>query len=388
VFRSSGLTDIEKQIAATERAQQAERDYAASVRMTEAAMSARARIEGNGGAGVRASETAFAQQIREEEAAAKEAAKAEKELVESANRLRAALNPLGVIQNRLNKELAEADNLYKRGKISATELAAAQNLLRVNADRAAKSLGQQNVGGGSALGLRPHELQNLGYQVNDLVTQLASGTSLTQALAQQGGQIIQIFPKAGSAIVGAFSNPLVLAFAATVGAIVIGLRESGNEAERLRAFMGQLAASADGSSYGAAELNRAAEALDAYGLSADDAVAAVRQFAKDGVDQTHITQFGEAASDLSEVMGVDLKQAAGEVSEAFTGGRDAVEKFDAAYNFLTATQREQIQVLFDEGRAGEARNLGLDIFREQMDDAAEKARGPWASAIRTGRCLA
>jgi hypothetical protein len=38
-------------------------------------------------------------------------------------------------------------------------------------------------------------LQNLSYQINDVFTQLASGTSITQTLSQQGGQIFQLFQK-------------------------------------------------------------------------------------------------------------------------------------------------------------------------------------------------
>ncbi|AOR76568.1 peptidoglycan DD-metalloendopeptidase family protein [Novosphingobium resinovorum] len=391
VFTRAGLTDteraiaaVEKETAARERAAQAEREYAQAVEMSQAAQRARARIEGNGGSAGRAGETALADMLRQEEAAAQAAADAEAELVDATARLRSELNPLAAIQDKLNRELAEAQKLYDRGKISATELAQAQTLLRKRADDAAQSLGQQNVGGGkpTLFGLKPYEMQNLSFQLNDIVTQLASGTSLTQTLAQQGGQIIQIFPRAGSMIVAALGNPAVLAAAAAIGAVVIGLKEAGDEAERLRGFLGQLAASADGNSYGAGALNDAAEALDRYGLSAEDAVAAVRKFVREGVDQSRIEQFGEAASNLSDVMGVDLKDAVNEVADAFTGGYEAVKRLDDSYDFLTAAQRDHIRTLFEEGRAAEGRNEALDIFSARQEDAAQKMRGPWASAMR------
>jgi uncharacterized protein (TIGR02594 family) len=387
-FTAAGLTRVEKQIeaeaAATARATQAERDRSAQIELTNNALRARARIEGNGGSAGSAADTAFAQQLREEEQAAIEAARAEKELIQAAARLKAELNPLAVIQDRLNKELAEANTLYRAGKISATELAQAQALLKANADKAAGALGQQSSAGGkpTLFGLKPYDVQNLGFQVNDIVTQLGSGTSLTQTLAQQGGQILQIFPRVGSAIVAAFTNPVVLAFAVTLGTIVVGLKEVGDEADRVRGFLGLLATSADGGDYNAGALNNAAEALDKYGLSAADAVKAVRIFVKEGVDQSRLEEFGKTATDLAEVMGVELKQAAEEVAKAFTGGYTEIKKLDDSYNFLTAAQRESIKTMFEEGGAAEARNEALLIFSGQQEDAANKMRGPWASAVR------
>ena len=315
----------------------------------------------------------------------KQQAAAADELAAKVARLRAELNPTAIIQDRLNKELAELPRVAKAAGLSVDELTQAEALLRKRADdatRAAIRRQKSGQGGLSLLGLQPHELQNLGYQVNDIVTQLASGASLTQAIAQQGGQIVQIFPRAGSAIVGALGNPVVLTTAATIAAIVAGLKEAGDEADRLRGFMGLLSATADGNAYGAAELNAAAEALDAYGMSAKEAVAAVRTFTREGIDQSRMVEFGQAATDLADVMGVDLKEAVNQVADAFSGGFDAVKKLDDAYNFLTAAQLAQIRTLYDEGRAAEARNTALDIFREKMGDAAGKMRGPWADAVR------
>jgi hypothetical protein len=313
---------LDGQAAKIEAAAAAERDRAQATELTNNALRARGRIEGNGGSAGSAAGTLFAQQLRDEEAAANEAARADKELTAATARLRAELNPLGAIQEKLNTELAEANRLYKAGKISATEYAGATALLKGNAASAAAALnGARGPGAKQGLfGLKPYELQNLGYQVNDVATQLASGTSLAQTLGQQAGQIIQIFPRVGSAIVSAFTNPVVLGFVVTVGAVVLALKNAGDEAERTRKFMGLLAASADGGTYGAKALSDASEALDHYGLSAADAVAVVRGFVKDGVDPTRIIEFGKASQDLADVLGIKVVDAAQQVGEAFTGG--------------------------------------------------------------------
>ena len=387
IDNGASFSALDGQAAKIEAAAAAERDRAQATELTNNALRARGRIEGNGGSAGSAAGTLFAQQLRDEEAAANEAARADKELTAATARLRAELNPLGAIQEKLNTELAEANRLYKAGKISATELAGATALLKGNAASATAALnGRNGIGAGgkpTLFGLKPYEVQNLGYQVNDIGTQLASGTSLAQTLGQQAGQIIQIFPRVGSAIVSAFTNPVVLGFVVTVGAVVLALKNAGDEAERTRKFMGLLAASADGGTYGAKALSKASEALDHYGLSAADAVAVVRGFVKDGVDPTRIIEFGKASQDLADVLGIKVVDAAQQVGEAFTGGYESVKKLDDATNFLTSTQRDNIKSLFDQGKAAEARNEALRIFSDQQEDAANKMRGSWSEAARS-----
>lgn len=385
-FRAAGLTDYERQAAQAEKLAQAERDYAASAELANNALRYRARL-GGGDTGqpvTRAGDTAFADQLREEDKAATAAAAAVASETAAIARLRSELNPLAAIQDRLNKELAEADRWYTEGKISAEELAAAQNLLRASADRAAQQLGQQTAGGGkpSLFGLKPYELQNLGYQVNDVFTQLASGTDLMQTLAQQGGQILQIFPRVGSTLIAAFKNPYILAAVATVGTLITALNQYGNQLERIRQFQAQLAGSADGDAYNAQALNAAAEAMDRYGGSAKEAVDAVQTFVSNGVRADMLDEFGRAAQNVAQITGKDLKTAVEEVTKAFTGGYDAIVDINESYNFLTSTQLDYIRTLYEEGKAGEARVYALNQFSGKQQEVADKMRGPWSSAVR------
>jgi phage-related minor tail protein len=324
---------------------------------------------------------ADAQAAAEYEKQLKETAAAEQAMDAAAAKLKAQLDPMADIQARLNRELAEADKLLETGRIDATEHAQALKLLQTNADHAAKSLGRSSVGGGQALfGLRPHEIQNLSYQINDVFTQLASGTSLTQTIGQQGGQLIQIFPKIGEAIGKALKSPPVLATAAAFGVLLAAVKNLNDEAERLRTFDTALSASADGIDYQAKALGDAAKDLDRYALSAKDAVSVIRIFTKEGVAPERVEEFGKAAADMAAVLGVDVKDAAKQLADAFTGDYDAIKKLDQATDFLTATQRDHIKALFDEGKTSEARAEALRVFVGRYDDAAQKMRGPWAQA--------
>ena len=166
------------------------------------------------------------------------------------------------------------------------------------------------------------------------------------------------------------------------GVVVAGIKEIGNEAERVRQFGGILGLNVDGGDYNAQALNDASEALDRYGMSAEDAVATVKLFVKEGVNPAAIEEFGRAALDLADIMGVDLKDAADQVAKAFTGGYSQIKELDDEYKFLTAAQREHIRTLFAEGKASEARTLAFGIFSDKAEEVAEKSRGPWAGAAR------
>lgn len=76
---------------------------------------------------------------------------------------------------------------------------------------------------------------NLGYQINDVVTGLTSGQDLTQILAQQGGQILQIFEPAQIAAFAAAYGGLVTILGAGTVAIAATYKITGDirkEAER------------------------------------------------------------------------------------------------------------------------------------------------------------
>ena len=318
--------------------------------------------------------------------AAREAGLAEEEMARKAAALKATIDPLGTIQDRLNRELAEAARLYKSGAISAQELALAEKVLARNAQDATDALNRQGKGERGKIGLfglKPYELTNAGYQINDILTQLASGTSLTQTLAQQGGQLLQLFPKLGSSIVAALGNPMVLAGAVAFGGIALGIKRIADEEGRLRSFGGTLAAMGDDAGHSAEALSDASVELDRFGLSAEQAVGIVRTFLKEGIDPSRIEEFGRAAKNMADILGVDVKDAAGQVAKAFVGGYDALAKFDDAQQFLTASEREHIRVMFESGRASEARAEAFRLFSERMEEGADKARGPWSEAARS-----
>lgn len=306
-------------------------------------------------------------------------------MAQAAQRLRDRIDPLAAIIRKQNDELANANRLFKQGKLSANELAIATDHFAKEADDARAALdriGKGEKGAIGLFGLKPYELTNLGYQVNDVITQLASGTSLTQVLAQQGGQILQLLPNIGTRITAALSNPAFLGAAAVIAGIAVVLNRAATEAERLRKIEGILAGISDGAEYSAQTLNLTVKALEKLGFTSEQALGQVRSFLTQGLNPDYLLAFGQAAADISLLTGKDLPEAAAMMRDAFSSGYDAVAKLDDEFQFLTASEREQIKAMFDSGRAAEARETAFRAFNDSLRDskkAADEAKGAIAS---------
>jgi hypothetical protein len=270
--------------------------------------------------------------------------------------------------------------------IDTNDLATAQNRLigvantsATTSDKLSKAIAGNNNPAGKFLGLKPYELQNLGYQLNDVFTQLASGTNVTQVIAQQGGQIAQIFP-------GIFSNivkyaPEIAAIGGLLALLFLPLKRIYDLKSDARQFNTELSATVDGAKYSADALAKNAQALKDYGAAAADATKTITEFFKAGIDPTRIDEFAKAAADVARVTGQDIPTAAKALAQGFTGGYQAIANLDDQLHFLTTAEREQIKADFDANNSTKARGEALDALSSKFGDAASKARGPWAEAF-------
>lgn len=233
--------------------------------------------------------------------------------------------------------------------------------------------------GRGPLGLRPYELQNLGYQLNDVFTQIASGTPVMQVAAQQGGQFFQIFPKAGGALLRFL--PIIGLVTVALSPFITALNRVNGEAKTLSEFDRLLMRSGESASYSAQGLANAAHALDQYDRSLADARTAISEFVGDSVAPEYLEAFGRTALDFARVMKVDVAEASKTVSDAFTGNADAILSLDDELNFLTDSERKHILELRKSKKDAEARTYAFDIFARRYGETAEKMRGPWSQIL-------
>lgn len=257
-----------------------------------------------------------------------------------------------------------------------------RNTAATGANAAAQRRQGAAMAGGAGrgfLGLRPHDLSNLSYQANDVVTGLAMGQAPLQILAQQGGQIAQIFPQAAAALLRFL--PVIGLVAAALSPFISAMNKANAEAETLKEFDLLLTRTGNAASYTAPQLAALASALDDYGGSLKDARAALTEFVGDAVDPAYLERFGQAALDLARVMKMDVSEAAKTVSDAFTGNADAVLALDDQLGFLTEEERKHAEALRKQRRDADLRTEAFAAFERRYGETAAKMRGPWSQIL-------
>src|SRR3569832_1603921 len=226
VFEAAGQAATEKQMQSYLRLA----DIAKQQAGQDAAQRNFSSFMGIGGQTKSAQESAsvFAEPIRLED-----------DLAARTARLRAEVDPLSVAQAKLAAETANANELFAKGRINTTELAAATTLAQRRFDDTRRSLGAMGDGGR----LAGYQLVNLQYQINDIATGLASGQRPFTVMIQQGLQISQLMgPGSGGVsgllrgvkdLVGQLATPARIGMgsvAALAGTVAIAFSQSTQEA--------------------------------------------------------------------------------------------------------------------------------------------------------------
>lgn len=234
-------------------------------------------------------------------------------------------------------------------------------------------------GSGGFLGLNPYELQNLGFQVNDVFTQLGSGTPLLQVIAQQGGQILQIFPGIFTAI--AANLPIILALAVAFGGVAVAISETSAELQTIKDGEVLIARLGETGKLTAQDFVNLTSTFRDFGASLDDAKAAATVFIEQGLNPAAFQDFAVAATNMATVLGIDLKDAADQVTTAFTGNAQSVLDLDDKYGFLTDAQRDQLVASKDTKNEAEEVNKAFTALFKKMQDGAAAQRGPYSDAV-------
>ncbi|UUV43215.1 tape measure protein [Rhodobacter phage RcCWillis] len=227
-------------------------------------------------------------------------------------------------------------------------------------------------------GLKPWQLTNLGYQINDVVSGLAMGQAPVQILAQQAGQFAQIWP---SVMVNlARSIPILAAVGAVLSPVIAAFGRAAAERETLRAFTSELALSADGARYTAEELTQTAIALRNMGVELGEARDLVRMFMREGFQPREIAGLTQMAQRLVAVTGEDLPDAAQRIARAFSGNVSSVRELDRELNFLTASEYEQIRAMEQSGDRAGALSRAQEILRNRLAETVQPTT-VWGQAV-------
>ena len=297
-----------------------------------------------------------------------------------------ALNEAGRALTVEETKLGEMSRALKAAGIDTNNLAAAQQRLQTAATQAAASTQKVNAtlgrGGQKAtglFGLNPYELQNLGYQINDIFVGIASGQKPLTILTQQGLQISQLFPGliSGIAKFAARWFPLIAVITIAIGVIADYI----GEAMKLKQAQEDLASLPTGELYKTDDLIKAQDALKKVAEDADTAREAMLSLAEEGFAPDKLVEYAEAAARLAERLGIDVKEATELLVSVQQGGIEAVFDLTEKTNDLTDADLAHAEALFDAGRAAEARQFVLDRVAERNAEIARATESVWTPAV-------
>ena len=300
---------------------------------------------------------------------------AESKLQETGRALAQEETKLGELSRALRQaEVNTADLAGEQARLEAAATRASGTMERINS-----TLGRGGRQTNGLFGLKPNDLANLSFQLNDIFVSLASGQNPLIVLIQQGSQIGQLFPGLISTVARfavAFS-PLIIA------AIALGaaFRELYTDSERLKQVQQDLANLPTGEALDPARYAAAQEKLEDLGASAEDARKAMMALAEEGFTMDQLEAYSEAASQLAERLGIDLTEATQMLVDVQQGGIEAVYDLTEKTNDLTDADLDHAEALFAAGKAAEARQFVLDRVAERNDAIAKATRSQWTPAV-------
>lgn len=228
---------------------------------------------------------------------------------------------------------------------------------------------------GDATKLTAQQAQQLGFQLNDLFVQVASGGNPFTALIQQGSQLSGTFGGVGGAMRAILSTltplrvglGLTAGSAATLGlAFIEGDRQSA-ELARTLTLTGNAAGLTEG------RFNSLAKTIsDATSTSIGSTRETLLALAGSGrISGESLAEAGKAAQLLSKVTG----QSSNDIIKLFDTAADKVgqlaQELNGSYNFLTADQLRYIRTLEDQGQSQKALEVTLRALNARLGESAQ-----------------
>jgi hypothetical protein len=349
---SSGGEQMARAAAVLEEMERAERAAATAAQRATEAMVEQARAAqvaadaqmrfnqqlGVGGGGRPGAAAQSASAFEEAFRAAEREAQALAELRERLDPMHAASQRVAMAQAEFAQQTEILNRALERNEITAQQHAAMMQRLQQQHGQTVVAAGKHEAANNNLRGA----LQQVGFQVGDVATQIASGGSAMQALTVQAGQLLGAFGPWG-AVLGAAVT--------VVGALGLAVSKAGGEAENSKTAYTDYAKALDLAGKASDELTRATGAQSRALEAQRSNVIAAKQAALD-----------KAEADLVAAQAARMNQPMGVFGEA---GSLA----DSGY----AAQVEEAEKRF------RALRLELDVLRGKFGEYNDGARAVQAS---------
>lgn len=242
-------------------------------------------------------------------------------------------------------------------------------------------------GFGTSAGQSRAALTNLSFQLNDIGTSLASGSSPMMVLAQQGGQVLQIWQQApgvfgqAAGMVGRFAVSAAGAATAVAGlGVAATLAYSSWRSEQIELSRALVGTGRD-AGVTLARVNAIGAAVAASrGGSTGDARATVAALAGTGrIGPDMLAPIAGARRDLAATLGIDAAEANKLLASSFADPVKGAEQLGEQLGGLTRSTRDYIRRLAETGQGQRAQQALMDSISPRLG-RAEELTSAWAKA--------
>lgn len=235
-------------------------------------------------------------------------------------------------------------------------------------------------------------VQNLSFQLNDIATSLASGGSPFRVLAQQGGQIVQVFQQGGGV------TPVLKGFASTlrglitpttltvagIAAVGVGLGtllgRASSSAEQLRQFDNILTGFGTSSLTTSKDLQTVVRELRNMGIASEDADKAVKALVRNPViNPAQAGSISKTGLDIGARLGLENPvEGIATFSDAITKGATAVVDLGLKLGALSGIEAANILEMDRHGKQAEALNKAIQAV-------AKSVAGEYKNSLTEGK---
>ena len=203
---------------------------------------------------------------------------------------------------------------------------------------------------------------------------------------QQGPQITQIYGGLGATLraIPPVAAAAALAIGVVTGVLAVGVKNSLDSAERLRQYNIELQATGNIAATTSARLDDLVRAQATRpGAGRADTAAALGTFLGNSALESE-EAVGRAlaiARDLARVSGQELPAASATLNQGLDGTAAGARRLDQAYNILTASEHEQIRLLEEQGKKGDAATIVLAAMERRFKGLNEQGISPTAASL-------
>ncbi len=317
----------------------------------------------------------------------------DKSVADAMRRVENSTKKMADVASASAKRAASSEELFTKslqdqtvvlGRVAGAldRMAAAQDKVAVSGRRMPRN-GKPLRETGEAAGFAAHELANLSFQLNDVVSGLAMGQRPMQVLLQQGGQIAQVLGNRPGGVGAGLRNlvALIPRTAYLLGGLAVGVGVAAKAWYDHSTAMHRFEVAAMGAGRSAGLTARELDRLATSGAASSNITVGAARDLEVALLQTGRVG-GEVFGKLIAVQkrwalatGQDTEKATADLAAMFADPEKGAERLDRVLGGLDGATKRYIRTLVEQNRLTEAQTVLATAMERSLTGAAKSAGG-------------